>query len=53
MKQKTTKLVFKRETLRILTDSKLTQVVGGGESVLDDGCITVVTTRIARQSAEK
>jgi len=49
--KKTTKLVFKRETLKILSDRKLTQVAGGGNSDFDDGCM--IPTKLVKQSAER
>jgi hypothetical protein len=52
MKKTVTKLVFKRETLKILSDHKLTQVAGGGNSDFDDGC-TVPTLKLVKQSADR
>jgi hypothetical protein len=53
MKKTTTKLVFKRETLQMLSVRNLTKVAGGsGNSHPDESCVTD-TTKIALQSLEK
>jgi hypothetical protein len=51
MKKKPTALVLKRETVRVLRDVSLSQVVGGGAmtNVVDDGCVD--TTRNKAKAA--